>query len=734
MRDVRRIVDERDRAEAERVEAQRLRDQADARGDALALREAELLLGRDPRMALAWLKHLAPESRAFGAARILAADALARGVPTRVLADTPAGAIAFAPDGTLLAVARPDDVLVLDVASGQSVALRGRGGPGRALAFAPDGRWLAFAGADGMVHVWSRAVRAAADLPGHQGEVTALAFAGEDRLASVGRDGTLRIWDLGQGQPPRVFTAHGGGALDVAVGRDLVATAGSDNTVKLWDAGAAAGAAPIATLPCDATPARILFSPDGAWLAAIGDDPKVRLWDVASRKPVAAPPTGARVTAAAFGPRALATGDAEGAIQVVDLETRRAQRLVGHDDAVLALAWTADGALVSGARDHSVRVWDVKTGRPRVLMGHEGDVGALAVAGPLLATAARDRTVRLWNLAAGQPRTVVQAERPLFALAASGDGRRIAAGGVGSLSVVDSAGRQALPVAGERIRALAFSLDGVELAAGLENGAVRRYGADGTPRDLAMMRAPVQAVAFDGTGGRLAAGGAAGFAVWDGTTQRFGDESAVVALAFLPGRGLATAGAELRLWDDAGRARALGGLDGPFVTVAAAPDGRHLAAGGRAGVGIWDLASGAARVLGSDAVSRVAFSADGKLLVAVAGDRTLRVWDAASGQGRRFSVDAGTLMDVGAVRNASAATAGSDGAVRVWDLVSGRSRRAGSHAGGVFGLALVDEGHAIASAGEDGTVRVWPDALPEDPAALRAFLLQATDAQVGEGL
>src|SRR5262249_27392653 len=176
------------------------------------------------------------------------------------------------------------------------------------------------------------------------------------------------------------------------------------------------------------------------------------------------------------------------------------------------------------------------------------------------------------------------------------------------------------------------------------------------------------------------------------------------------------------------------GCAGPSVPVPAAPAGRHRAAGGRAGVGVWDLGTGAAQILGGDAVARVAFSTDGKLVVAVAGDRTLRVWDAGSGQGRRFSVDTGTLMDVGAVRNGSAATAGSDGAVRIWDLGSGRSRRAGSHAGGVFGLALVDEGHAITSAGEDGTVRVWPDALPEDPAALRAFLLQATDAQVGEGL
>jgi len=734
VRDVRRIVWERDRAEAERAEAQRLREHSDARGDALALREADALLAHNPRQALAWLKHLAPESRLFGAARILAGDALARGVPRRVLSDTAAGSLAMSSDGRLLAIARPDDVLVVDVDSGQTMT--GRGGPARVLAFAPDGQRLAYAGSDGVVHVWSRAVRASTDLPGHDGDVTALAFGGNDRLVTAGHDGTLRIWDLGQGLPARIRIAHETAVLDVAVAGDLIATAGLDGTIKLWDAGAPPAAPPRAVLACAVAPVRLLLAPDGSSLAAVCDDRRVTLWDLASGKSSIAYAHAARMTAGAIGPGGiLATGDADGGIHVFDPKSHRSYRLVGHEDDITVLAFTADGALVSGGRDHTTRLWDIQSGKARFLLGHEGDLTAVASAGKELATAGRDRTVRLWDLAADQPRVELTFERPLFALAISADGKRLAAGGSGGLFLIDEKGTQTLPARGERIRALSFG--GNHLAVGLESGTVRLLAPDGTVRDAGLLAAPVSALAFDPAGKRLVAGSAAGLSAWDAAGARlFGDGGAVLALAFAPdGARLATAGAEVRLWEmAAGRARALEGALGPFVTVAFSPDGHTVAAGGRAGVALWSVAGGGPRVLGSDPVVRIAFSTDGKLLVGVAGDRLLRVWDVAAGRVRLYPVDSGTLMDVGAVRQTTAATAGSDGSVRIWDLGSGRSRRAGAHAGAVVGLVRVEGDRAVASAGEDGTVRIWPDGLPEEPQALRAVLQGATDAQVGEEL
>jgi WD40 repeat protein len=737
VRDFRRIVEERDLAEAERLEAQRLHEQADARGDALALREAEAHLAKDPRQALAWLKHLAPDSRVYGAARVIAAEALARGTPQRVLTDTLAGAALASPDGALVALARADDVVLLDVASGQTQTLRGRGGPMRALAFAPDGRRLAWAGADGTIFVFSRGVGATTALAGHAGSVAALAFASDGRLVSAGHDGTLRVWHPGEAQPPELRALQAGPLVDLAVAGNLVAVAGSDGAVRLLSLDAASDAGPAAIFPVHVALNRVALSPSGAWLAAAGDSPQLFVWEVAPRRRVALEPHGAHVTALAFSPGEvlLASGDVDGGLRIDDLAGHRTQALAAHEDALLDLAFVDGETLVTAGRDHAVRVWDPRFGRQvRALLGHEGDVAALAIAGRRVISAGRDRTVRVWGLDAAQARVALRAERPLLALAA--EGARVAAGGSGALFLAEGGGpARPLPAHGERVRALAFAPYGGPLAIGLESGAVRLSDAGDTPREFGRVGGAAQTLAFDPRGRLLAAGGPAGLLVFDVTAgPLFSDGAAVAALAFSPGGSLlATAGAEVKLWEtDRGHVRLLEGAVGPFTTVAMSTDGHHVAAGGPRGAWVWSISSGALEELGGDAVTRLAFTSDGRLLVAVAGDRMLRVWEVASGQGRTFPVEGAALTELGALRAASAVTAASDGSLRVWDLASGRSRRLGAHTGPVVAITLADGGKSVASAGEDGTVRLWPDELPEEPAALRAVLAGATDAEVGE--
>jgi WD40 repeat protein len=65
-------------------------------------------------------------------------------------------AVAFSPDGTLLAIARGDGIAaLLDVASGRQVgAFRVPSGSLQAVAFSEDGRLLATGGSDGSVRLW----------------------------------------------------------------------------------------------------------------------------------------------------------------------------------------------------------------------------------------------------------------------------------------------------------------------------------------------------------------------------------------------------------------------------------------------------------------------------------------------------------------------------------------------------------------------------------------------------
>ncbi len=124
--------------------------------------------------------------------------------------DGPCSAVAFHPDGNLLAAVGPLGGAV----GGTAVALwgvprgEGRGtlparAPVLAIAFSPDGTLLALAGADGTVRLWDwDAQRERLVVPAHPGEVCALAFAPDGKtLATGGADGMLKLWDV-QAAPP----------------------------------------------------------------------------------------------------------------------------------------------------------------------------------------------------------------------------------------------------------------------------------------------------------------------------------------------------------------------------------------------------------------------------------------------------------------------------------------------------------------------------------------------------
>jgi WD40 repeat protein/serine/threonine protein kinase len=458
----------------------------------------------------------------------------------------------------------------------------------------------------------------------------------------------------------------------------------------------------------------VAFSPDARTLAAADDEGKVRLWETATGKEIAA--------------------------------------FSGHTDGILSVAWSHDGRKVATAStDKTVKLWDAATGQAlATLTGHTKRVNAAAFSpdGKKLATGSDDGTVRFWDAATGtELMTIRSGARWLRCLAFSPDGRRLATGLSDApwVTLWDAAtGQELLALNGPvgLVRSVAFSPDGTRLAAGGNNHTAGLWDAN-TGEELVLFKghtSEIRAVAWSPDGKRLATGAADRTArLWDAAT---GEELAslkghlgeVWSVAFSPnGKQLATSSVDftVKLWE---LATALEFTTLNFTSrvdsVAFSPDGSKLAAGGNSGSHaiLWDAFTGrelAILDVHAFGVSSVAFSPDGKRLATVCKEQAAILFDVATGQELRtlrghfdrviavmFSPDGQRL-----------ATGSSDHTAKLWDAASGQEITAlKGHTDLVFAVAFSPDGNRLATGSYDHTAKLWDAATGRELATLKGHL------------
>jgi WD40 repeat protein len=555
------------------------------------------------------------------------------------------------------------------------------------LKLSGDGRFLVGVGRDKHARVWDSA--SGKELYNHlmidpTAKQIDLSLNGKQILASWGDKGTLVVLYRAGQEKPMVLHPDGGGfdRLQGALSPDgtLAAVPHHGNHINLYDT-TTGKSLRFAALPGrgemrSRSPAvRVAFSPDGSQLAVGEWIGLVTLWSL---------------------PRPVLPAGTRGGwwASILTVPGRPVpRRLQGHQAAIEALAFTADGRkLVSISRDNTARCWDAADQEEsRVLLKGRDQIDALGYSpdGRYLAESSMSNGIHVHDLTAtGAPFTLTT--RPSRRAVFSPDGRIIAGGPDHRLTLWDAKTKDLLCTLtepkladkmgdpnyqsliqdmGAEIGALAFSPDSRWLAVGI--GGPFNYSVDLPQKvmvfDVAQRKehrtfatpTQVNAVAFSADGKLLAAAGHDGtiwlwdtssweeIARWQGPARaRYG------AILFVPAGLLGEAGPRggrpgellaigstsgtIDLWDVSTKAlaRQMHGHIGLISVMVLSPDGRTLASASADGsIKLWDIETGRElRTLyrQDQWMYALAFSPDGNTLASGGLSPLLRLWEASS--------------------------------------------------------------------------------------------------------
>lgn len=530
------------------------------------------------------------------------------------------------------------------------------------VSFSPDSQSIATVGKDGTLRIWNLSGQEIRKIQAHDGSingVNSVSFSPNGKtIATVGEDGKAKLWNLSGNLIIPPLSEKEGGIKSVTFSPDgsKIATAGDYGIARIWDL----NGKQIATLKGykEITIRNITFSSDGKKIATAGDDGTVRLWDISGKQlSQIIPHKGKRVFYVSFSPNGefIATAGEDNVARIWNLSGQEQKKLEGHQNPVNSVSFSPDGRrLITTSDDSTVRVWDLSSGQEIYkFQGHERAVlsANFSPNGKYIASAGKDGKTRIWNLSNRQITEITQFK--------------------GHENDVNS---------------LSFSPNNELIASGDNDGIVRFWNFSGKQigKELQVddKKGKIFSVTFSPDGKYVATGGQEGKAkIWDLSgkliTQLNGRQTFVSSLSFSPdGNYIATTGAEKppKIWN----------RDGKEITTL---EGH------------------------SNLVYQIKFHPKKQLIATGAWDGTIGLWNFDGHKANKISIWEGHEEQIRSLSfsfdGTYFATADKGSKVKVWDISGKKQLEFLSYQSGVNGLSFSPDGNYIATGGMDGTVKVW---------------------------
>jgi WD40 repeat protein len=543
-------------------------------------------------------------------------------------------------------------------------------------------------------------------LRGHQGGVQSVSCDPTGRrIATGGKDQTVRIWDAETGNSVAELKGHADCVNCVGWSPDgrRFASGGCDGKLILWDVESRQR---LFTLDCEEEVMSLAWSPDGKRIATGGVGNlagRLTIWDATSGVRLRYHMTGDRgwICSLAWHPagKILVAGRGyPGMIQVWDADQGQLLRTIeAHENVVWSLAWDATGRrLASGSFDQRLRIWDADTWEPVTTIdpAHNGQVTSLAWSpdGQRLVSGGNDGLVRIWDPDKGLQLNILRGHQGVaYGVVWQPAHDRILSGGQdGTVKVWNPQVEQAARTLNDS-STCAWNPDSRQMAVGTARG--RAIMSTITVLDVpewrtlftlpGMTNSDPHSLAWSPDAQRLAAGFSSGLVqVWDVASRKL--------ILSLP--------------------KAHGGLE--VRTVAWSPNGRLLTTAGQdRAVRLWNVETRENTVTflaHSNQLSSAVWNPDGRRIASKDSGGSVLIWEASTGQVKlklRGPVggNPGKQYDVSWSPQGDKLAAGNcDGTVTIWDAETGREIHVlKGHTSVVRSVCWSPEGRRLLSGAED---------------------------------